>query len=105
MTFTDYQRAALRTSRAEPPRERILVQTLGLAGESGELANKVKKWAWHGKALTAADVSDELGDVLWYLSDIASAYGLNLCDVALGNIRKLEARYPDGFTADGGRRS
>jgi NTP pyrophosphatase (non-canonical NTP hydrolase) len=50
-------------------------------------------------------VSDELGDVLWYLSDIASAYGLNLCDVALGNIRKLEARYPDGFTADGGRRS
>lgn len=80
------------------------MQSLGLAGEAGEFANKIKKWAWHGSTLTPDAVADELGDVLWYVADLASAYGLTLDDVATGNVEKLWQRFPDGFTADGGRR-
>ncbi len=80
------------------------MQSLGLAGEAGEFANKIKKWAWHGSTLTTEDIADELGDVLWYLADLASAYGLTLDEIATGNIAKLYRRFPHGFTADGGRR-
>lgn len=104
MTFSDYQQAALRTSQAEPHRERLLVQALGLNGEAGEVADLIKKWAWHGKPLDSERIKDELGDCLWYLSDIASAFGLNLDDVAQHNIDKLMKRYPHGFTPDGGQR-
>jgi len=104
MTFSDYQRAALRTSRAEPHRERLLVQALGLNGEAGEVAELIKKWAWHGKELDHDKVKDELSDLLWYIADLASACCLNLDDIAMHNVEKLAKRYPNGFTADGGRR-
>lgn len=104
MTFDDYQCDAARTSRADPHRERLAVQALGLAGEAGEVAQLIKKWLWHGQPLDPQRMADELGDVLWYVADLASACGLRLDDVARGNVEKLWRRYPDGFTADGGRR-
>jgi len=104
MTFSDYQRAALRTSREHPARERLLVQALGLNGEAGEVAELIKKWAWHGKDLAPDVMAKELGDCLWYLSDLASACCLKLDDIARMNVEKLQQRYPDGFTADGGQR-
>lgn len=105
MTFADYQREALRTSSAPfPERERLLVQTLGLCGEAGEVAEMVKKHAWHGQPLDADVMADELGDVLWYLADLASALGVSLDDVAARNVAKLRRRYPDGFVVGGGVR-
>lgn len=105
MTLSDYQRAAARTSAAPfPERERLLVQTLGLCGEAGEVADLVKKATWHGKPLDGATVADELGDVLWYLADLATALGLRLDDIATGNIAKLQRRYPAGFVVGGGIR-
>lgn len=104
MTFSDYQRAALRTSRSEPHRERLLVQALGLNGEAGEVAELIKKWAWHGQELDHDTLKKEIGDCFWYLADLASACGINLDDVATANVEKLAIRYPNGFTADGGKR-
>lgn len=104
MTFSDYQREALRTSIAEPHRERLLVQALGLNGEAGEVAELIKKWAWHGQPLDADKLSIEIGDCLWYLADLASACGLNLDNIAQQNVEKLATRYPNGFTGDGGIR-
>lgn len=105
MTLADYQREAARTSSAPfPERERLLVQTLGLCGESGEVADLVKKHAWHGRKLDRAEIADELGDVLWYLADIATALGVSLEDIAAGNVAKLRRRYPDGFVVGGGVR-
>lgn len=64
MTLAEFQREAARTSAAPfPERERLLVQTLGLCGESGEVADLVKKHAWHGASLDKAVMVDELGDV------------------------------------------
>lgn len=105
MTFADYQRLAQRTSAAPfPERERPIVQCLALCGEVGELANLIKKVAWHGTVLDPARVQDELGDVLWYLADLATHYGLDLESVAQSNIEKLHRRYPDGFVLGGGVR-
>lgn len=105
MTLEEFQREAARTSAAPfPERERLLVQTLGLCGESGEVADIVKKHAWHGAPLDKAVMVDELGDVLWYLTDLATAIGVSLEDVAAANVAKLRRRYPDGFTVGGGIR-
>ena len=105
MTLHDYQQAALRTSAAPfDNRERPLVQGLGLCGEAGEVADLLKKQAWHGLELDREKLAEELGDVLWYLADLASHFGLNLDDIARLNIDKLAARYPHGFTIGGGIR-
>ena len=105
MTFDDYQAGAARTSAAPwPERERLMVQTLGLCGEAGEVADLVKKATWHGRELTDAELTKELGDVLWYLADLATARELNLSDIAQANLDKLAQRYPDGFVLGGGNR-
>lgn len=105
MTFDEFQTASLRTSAAPyPDRERPMVQTLGLCGEAGEVAELVKKAAWHGKPVSLEKMADELGDVLWYVADLASHYGLSLSEIAAGNIEKLRQRYPEGFTVGGGVR-
>lgn len=105
MTFQEFQQAALRTSAAPfPERERPMVQTLGLCGEAGEVAEMVKKASWHGKPVDIGNMADELGDVLWYVADLASHYGLSMDDIAAGNVAKLQRRYPEGFVVGGGVR-
>lgn len=105
MTFTEYQQEAKRTSAAPwPERERLMVQTLGLCGEAGEVADMVKKATWHGKPIDRTKLQDELGDVLWYLADIATACGLSLDEIASENLDKLQKRYPSGFVLGGGNR-
>ena len=97
MTLNEYQQAAGRTSAAPwPERERLLVQTLGLCGEAGEVADLVKKDAWHGRPLTDERLCDELGDVLWYLATLSTELGLDLEAIAAGNLAKLAARKEAG---------
>lgn len=76
----------------------IFVWALGLAGEAGEVCDLLKKVHGHGKAYDADKMKKELGDVLWYLANLASAHGFNLSEVAEANVEKLQARYPNGFT-------
>ena len=79
----------------------IIMATLGLTGEAGEVADLIKKAVFHKHgdmtALTAKIVA-ELGDVLWYVARLASAFGLNLEDIMQGNLDKLNARYEGGFS-------
>ncbi len=105
MTFDEFQRSSLRTSASPfPERERPLVQCLGLCGEAGEVADLIKKAAWHGKPMDIKQLASEMGDTLWYLSDLASHYGLSLSKIAEENVQKLKRRYPDGFVLGGGVR-
>src|SRR5688572_13338465 len=90
MDFSYYQEKAQET--AIYPREQALVYTaLGLVGEAGELANKIKKRIRDGEVDTSM-LGDELGDVLWYMAMMATELGLDLDMVAQLNLRKLEDR-------------
>ena len=93
MTLDEYQKQAARTGAGIS----LPVATLGLAGEAGEVCELIKKHMGHGAGLDLDRVCEELGDVLWYVSSLASLFGLTMDQVAEANIAKLQKRYPDGF--------
>jgi len=96
-----YQELAGRTAGAGGEgQKRLMVSALGLAGEAGEFANLVKKMTAHGHPLDTEALEDELGDVLWYLAEAASACGLDLEAIGRQNITKLRQRYPNGFSEE-----
>ena len=104
MTPNEYQRLALfyefGMDKSYP---RIFNAMLGLTGEAGECADLVKKCAFQGHELDKEHLAKELGDVLWYVSLAADAVGMKLGDVMALNLKKLKARYPEGFDAEKSR--
>ena len=64
------------------------------------MADLIKKSVFHGHDVDKGEIKKELGDVLWYLSQIARLAGLSLEEVAVANIEKLSRRYPDGFSRE-----
>ena len=102
MTINEYQTAALRTAQTEELThiELVMNAALGLCGESGEVADLVKKHCFQGHDLDFDHVAKELGDVAWYLAVGAYAIGFDLESIFRMNKEKLEARYPDGFSTD-----
>ena len=102
MTINEYQAAALRTAQTDKfsTSDLLLNSALGLCGESGEVADLVKKHLFQGHDLDLDHVAKELGDISWYLAVGAYAIGLDLETIFRMNKEKLEARYPDGFSAD-----
>ncbi len=102
MTINEYQTAALRTAQTDKllASDLLLNSALGLCGESGEVADLVKKHRFQGHDLDVEHIAKELGDVAWYLAVGAYAIGLDLESIFRMNKEKLEARYPDGFSAD-----
>ena len=103
--FKTYQ-AEARKTRMSPPENPLVYTALGLAGEAGELANKVKKIMRGDKTPELIEgVKGEMGDVLWYLAAMADDLGIALEDVAAGNIEKLRSRYSRGkIQGDGDER-
>ena len=102
MTINEYQYAALRTAQTDKltASDLLLNSALGLCGESGEVADLVKKHRFQGHDLDVEHIAKELGDVAWYLAVGAYAIGLDLESIFRMNKEKLKARYPDGFSTD-----
>ena len=102
MTINEYQTAALRTAQTDKflASDLLINAALGLCGESGEVADIVKKFRFQGHDLDLDHVAKELGDIAWYLAVGAYAIGLDLETIFRMNIDKLKARYPDGFSTD-----
>jgi NTP pyrophosphatase (non-canonical NTP hydrolase) len=96
MNFSEYQEQAKKTAKYPEVGNNYVYPTLGLAGESGEVAEKIKKVIRDQAGVISdearADIQKELGDVLWYVAQLATELGLSLEDVALGNVQKLQDR-------------
>lgn len=113
MDFADYQRRAGETAiyphAGEQHIDGMAYVTLGLAGEAGEVANKVKKIIRDcGGVVEPARliaVAEELGDVLWYVARLATEMGADLGEIAALNAAKLEGRALRGtLQGDGDQR-
>lgn len=105
MDFRDYQEAAARTAgQHSDDNLEIMNHSMGLAGETGELVDMLKKKLFHGRPATKKDLESEAGDVLWYLSNLCRTLGISLQRVAENNLLKLQRRYPNGFVKGGGIR-
>ncbi len=79
--------------------ERLTTAGVGLAAESGEFLEIVKKMVFQGKHWNADNREHliiELGDVLWYVAQACIALDVSFDDVIRGNVKKLEKRYPGG---------
>ena len=108
MDLNEYQLLANRTDQQpetgafDADHRSILVPLFGLAGEVGELLGEHKKWIRDGDSykLFPDRVKEELGDLLWYLANVATKHGLTLEDVARYNLGKIQRRWH--LTANGG---
>lgn len=104
MNLREFQIAALRTLNTDlPPLTTWEMQldlcALGLAGESGEVVDLIKKALYHRHNLDRVKLKLELADTLWYLSNIATLNGFDMSDLLDLVIEKLKIRYPDKFTS------
>jgi NTP pyrophosphatase (non-canonical NTP hydrolase) len=101
LTLNDYQKLANTTLKKDiTPEEFPVWGSLCICGEAGELANHVKKAAWHGHHLDCSVILEELGDILFYVATMGSGLKLTLNKIASYNIDKLKARYPEGFSEE-----
>ena len=95
-TLQAYQEISAQTAIYPNKGNNMSYPALGLCGEAGEIANKVKKiYRDHDGVLTdeyREILSAELGDVLWYVAAIASELGVSLGEVAMSNVDKLTDR-------------
>ncbi|MDR3636407.1 MAG: putative DNA base hypermodification protein [Isosphaeraceae bacterium] len=104
MNLTEYQERAKKTDRnpAEEPTDQkaMMIPLLGLAGEAGELLSEYKKYLRDGDThlFFRERFVEELGDLLWYLSNVATKFGLGLQEIAERNLAKCEQRFgqPEG---------
>lgn len=105
MTLNEYQEEAEVTA-VYPEERNIIYPTLGLTGEAGEVADKVKKVMrdkeWTFDDQTKIDIALELGDVLWYVSILARDLGMSLENIAEMNIGKLRSRQARGMLGGSG---
>lgn len=105
MNFNEYQRAAIGFAKY-PPTRGLIYTVLGLNGEAGEVAEKVKKIIRDKDGeITPVDahaITRELGDVLWYVANLANELGYSLEQVAEDNLYKLTERLRSGTIGGSG---
>ena len=100
MNFKEYQKKAV-SFAVYPAAYKVLYPTLGLCGEAGEVAEKVKKQV-RDNTFSRHETAKELGDVLWYLANLANDLGYSLTEIAENNIEKLESRKERGVIQGSG---
>ncbi len=88
----DVYQAQARKTAIYPREYKIIYPALGLCGEVGEVAEKVKKSIRDGHDLDDKALAKELGDVLWYLANLAEDLGYDLSEIAEMNYEKLKSR-------------
>jgi len=95
LNFAAYQREAWKTDKVKEGGDALVVPLLGLAGEVGSVLVEHKKWLRDKEKhrFFKDRIAEELGDVLWYVANVASKTGLDLESVARKNLYKVRARF------------
>lgn len=106
MNFEEYQQLSRRTALYPNKDANFVYPALGLCGESGEVAEKIKKVIRDKNGVldevTRQELAKELGDVLWYVAQMSTELGLSLEAVAGQNIAKLFSRLERGMIQGAG---
>jgi len=110
MQFSEYQKESRTTAAYPDMGNNFVYPILGLVGEAGEVADKIKKLQRDQSMFTPAETTDEikqeitkeLGDVLWYLSQMATEFQVDLEDIAQMNLDKLRDRKERGVIGGSG---
>lgn len=100
MEFNEYQEKSRKTAKYPDVGNNWIYPVMGLCGESGEVADKMKKVIRDENGVVSnekrEEVKKELGDVLWYVAQLATELGLTLDEIAENNIEKLYSRLERG---------
>jgi len=100
LTFNEYQLKAKETALYPNLGKNPYYPALGLSGEAGEIANKIKKIMRDKNDIISDedrdDIKKELGDVLWYVAAVADEFGLKMGEIAEKNYEKLKKRLEEG---------
>lgn len=101
MNGNEYQKRAMRTCGISHKRKQDMLNhaVFGLNSEAGEIAGILQK-LYQGHEFDEIHIKKELGDCLWMIAEACEALDFDMDDIMQTNIDKLEARYPDGFSAD-----
>lgn len=106
MTFEEYQKQSRKTAKYPDAGRNYIYPALGLCGESGEVAEKIKKVIRDKGGIideiTKQEIAKEIGDVLWYLSQLSTEMGLSLENIADENLKKLFSRMERGKLSGNG---
>lgn len=106
MDFKTYQKDSRQTAKYIDVGKNFIYPTLGLASEAGEVAGKVKK-IMRDDGMNVSEekreqIKDELGDVLWYVAQVATEFNLDLEEIAKNNLDKLLSRMERGVLGGSG---
>ena len=106
MDFKTYQKKARETAQYPNLGRNNIYPTLGLVGEAGEVAEKVKKVIRDKNGIfdneSKSGIKRELGDVLWYIANLCTEFNFNMEDVAFQNLEKLKLRATKGTISGSG---
>jgi len=104
MELKEYQKFCKKTAKKFDDKDKeILTWGLGIAGEAGDVAGCVKKTFSHGDDQKNG-IRENLGDTMWYIAMICDFFDWNIEGVLEDNIKKLEKRYPNGFSEETARK-
>lgn len=101
MNFNDYQKDCARTAPVSDDKLLEMMHwALGIVAEGGEVADLIKKVAFHGHGIEPEKIIFEIGDVLFYCTMLAYLLGYDLHEVVEMNVMKRQERYPEGFSSE-----
>lgn len=101
MEIKEYQEATQRTlAQLETPLMNDLHMIIGITTESSEISDAYKKHFAYGKELDLVNIKEEVGDIMWYISNLCNLHDWDLRDIMSTNIAKLQARYPEKFNQE-----
>lgn len=92
----------VKSMKVYPEKHAIVYPALGMTGEAGEVAEKVKKWLRGDKELDKFELLKEASDVLWYITSLADDLGYTLQDLVDANVEKLSSRKERGVVKGSG---